>query len=57
MSSGVAVADDVVTTYNELKTGRKHKYILYRLNADANFFSSHVYVLLFPNGFCDAGQC
>jgi len=35
MSSGVAVHDDVVTTYNELKTGRKHRYILFRLNADA----------------------
>jgi len=34
MSSGVSVADDVVTTYNELKTGRKHRYILYKMNND-----------------------
>eukprot|EP00344_Euplotes_crassus_P010784 CAMPEP_0197003874 /NCGR_PEP_ID=MMETSP1380-20130617/15300_1 /TAXON_ID=5936 /ORGANISM="Euplotes crassus, Strain CT5" /LENGTH=145 /DNA_ID=CAMNT_0042422489 /DNA_START=23 /DNA_END=460 /DNA_ORIENTATION=+ len=34
MSSGVSVNDEVVTTYNDLKTGRKYKYVLYKMNND-----------------------
>jgi len=34
MSSGIAVADDCVTKFNELKLGHAYKYITYTLNAD-----------------------
>ena len=33
-ASGVGVADDVVTKYNEIKLGHKHKYIVLRISDD-----------------------
>eukprot|EP00123_Amoebidium_parasiticum_P019248 comp24367_c0_seq1/m.46630 comp24367_c0_seq1/g.46630 ORF comp24367_c0_seq1/g.46630 comp24367_c0_seq1/m.46630 type:complete len:139 (-) comp24367_c0_seq1:274-690(-) len=32
MASGVAVADDVVNKYNDIKLGHKHKYMIMQLN-------------------------
>jgi len=34
MSSGVAVSDDVLTRYQELKLGHSLRYALFKLNAD-----------------------
>ncbi|KCV68984.1 cofilin [Fonticula alba] len=34
MSSGVAVSDDCVNKYNELKVGRQYKYIFYKISED-----------------------
>lgn len=32
--SGVTVADDCITTYQELKLNKKHKFIIYKLSDD-----------------------
>mmetsp|Transcript_12913 Transcript_12913/g.19863 ORF Transcript_12913/g.19863 Transcript_12913/m.19863 type:complete len:140 (-) Transcript_12913:70-489(-) len=32
MSSGIAVTDEVVSTFNEIKMGHKHKYAIFRIN-------------------------
>ena len=32
--SGISVDDNVVTTFNEMKMGHKHRYIIYKINDD-----------------------
>ena len=34
MSSGIAVTDEVVTVFNDIKMGHKHKYAIFRINDD-----------------------
>ena len=34
MSSGVVANDEVVTTFNEIKMGHKHKYAIFKLSND-----------------------
>lgn len=33
-SSGIVVNDEVIQRYNELKTGRKYKYVFFKMNDD-----------------------
>ena len=34
MSSGVVANDEVVTTFNDIKMGHKHKYAIFKINDD-----------------------
>tara|TARA_R110002050_G_scaffold108465_7_gene219132 strand:+ start:1145 stop:1399 length:255 start_codon:yes stop_codon:yes gene_type:complete len=34
MASGIAVTDEVVSTFNAIKMGHKHKYAIFRINPE-----------------------
>jgi cofilin len=34
MASGIEVTDDVVQTYNEIKLGRKYRYVIFKISDD-----------------------